>query len=324
MFDHDSLKGKKALVVGDLIVDHYRYLKPTRISPEAPVLIYQPEFDEWLPGGASNVANNLMALGVGTVWLASIVGPDWPSVNPYALNPDVRMPELCLVVDPSRQTTVKERLTHTRQQILRIDKQSKKPASSAAANELIALIAPKVSEADVIVFSDYDHGAMTGDLVFQIMDVAKSLGKPIVVDSKSKEMIKYRGATIALPNSAEAQVMTGLAGHDIISVAKHIFHEMGLSAIGLTLGKEGIMLLQPGQDPKMFSPLDPEETVIDVTGAGDTVTSAVAAGFALKMTYDEMLVLANVAAGVVVLKRGVATATVPEILAAAASHGIVL
>lgn len=323
-FDFDRLKDLRILVVGDMIVDHYRVLSPKRISPEAPVIIFQPCSSQWLPGGAGNVANNLISMGVGTVHLAVAVGDDWEKVNPYVLG-TAPSPSLSIVNDAGRVTTVKERLITNRQQLCRIDLQSNKHISLKAASEYIAIVQPLIKDCDVVICSDYDHGAMIPEVVSDVVLVAASLGKPVVVDSKSKNLSKYNGATIALPNNVEAEVMTGWSGRGRDEVARRLLEEMGLKAIGMTLGAEGIMLRERQgslvSDPEIIPSLDPDEQVVDVTGAGDTVTAAVSVGLALGMTYHQSLKFANIAAGVVVLKRGVATTTIDEIKAAAAAHG---
>ncbi len=303
-----------------MIVDHYRILSPKRISPEAPVIIYQPATAEWLPGGAGNVANNLLTLGVGQVTLAVVVGEDWDDVNPYAIG-SAQSPDLRIVKDVGRITTVKERLITNRQQICRIDHpKNLKTISFEAVSQYLAIVEPIAKDYDVVVFSDYEHGSMVPDVIRGI--IAASGSKPIVVDSKSKHLTKYCGASIALPNNVEAEVMSGMAGQPRETVASYLLGAMGLKAIGMTLGAEGIMLIDgPAGVPQVIPSLDPDEQVMDVTGAGDTVTAAVSVGLGLGMTYHQSLKFANLAAGLVVQKRGVATTTIAEIMAAAAAHG---
>ncbi len=305
-----------------MIVDHYRILKPKRISPEAPVIIYYPSESEWMPGGAGNVASNLMALGVGRVGLAVVVGEDWDQVNPYRF---CAQPGLRIVKDEGRITTVKERLITNRQQICRVDIQSDKDISHAAAVAYMRIVEPLVQDCDVVICSDYAHGAMIPMVVKSIIQLSAFHKKPVVVDSKSKHLTMYRGATIALPNNVEAEVMTGLAGRPRDVVAGYLIDTMSLSAIGMTLGAEGIMLIEKTAEgttrPIIIPSVDPTEQVLDVTGAGDTVTAAVAVGLGLGMTYHQSLKLANLAAGVVVQKRGVATATLEEINRAVATYG---
>jgi len=172
----------------------------------------------------------------------------------------------------------------------------------------------------VIVFSDYDHGTVTKDVAETLVRIAVEMDKPVVVDSKSKEFWKFRGATIALPNNVEAQAMTGMHSASPELIAEHMVSEMKLKALGLTLGPGGILLSTPGGH-KTFPTTNSAE-VIDVAGAGDTVTAAVAIALSVGLDYEQAMVLANLAAGVVVQKWGVATTTVLEICQMAALHGI--
>lgn len=321
--DSNRIRDLKILVVGDMIVDHYRNLCPKRISPEAPVIIYEPQTEEWIPGGAGNVASNLLAMGVCNVVLASVVGPDWEEVSPYKYITG-RKPSQTLVIDESRRTTVKERLITSRQQLARIDIQSNQLISTVAAQELLTRVSSLVLDSDVIVFSDYDHGVMVQPVVSSLIALSKSLVKPTVVDSKSKDLAKYKNATIALPNHIEAALMTNMSGSPKEAIARRLLDEMKLDAVGMTLGPDGILLMRVDGVPKRFPSLGTSELVVDVTGAGDTVTAAVAIGLGTGMTYDDAMVLANVAAGVVVQKRGVATTTLEEVLAAAKAYGVVL
>lgn len=304
---------KKICVVGDVLVDHYRFLKPTRLSPEAPVVVFKPESEERRPGGAGNVTHNLEVLGA-QVRLYSVVGEDWPKVCPD----NWKAPHLCL--DGGRTTTIKERLVTRTQQIARIDTHCGTEASQKAREELAERATEGIEWADVVVFSDYEHGVMAQEVVERL--VAAASDKPTIVDSKSKDTCwKYRGCTIALPNNIEARDMTSLHDFDDSTVGKYIFRHMKLQAVGLTLGSKGIMLFQSTGNPVVYPAIgNTDEEVVDVTGAGDTVTAMVAAGIALGMPYHHAIALANLAASIVVQKRGVATASIEELLEASKNH----
>jgi D-beta-D-heptose 7-phosphate kinase/D-beta-D-heptose 1-phosphate adenosyltransferase len=167
---------------------------------------------------------------------------------------------------------------------------------------------------------------MTPDFISTIMKEAIRLGIPTVVDSKSKDtMTKYKGCTMAVPTKKEVMafnsVPTDLSSQDL---AAYVRNEMDLKALGLKMGAEGIMLALPGQVPEIYPPLadDPEEEVADVTGAGDTVAASSAIGLAMGWDFPYIVRFANVAAGVVVRKKGVATATPKEIQSAATRAGV--
>lgn len=310
MYDESRAASKKVLILGDIVVDHYRVLDASRVSPEAPVLIFRPKHEYRLPGGASNVANNLVAMGVPKrqVLLCSVGGQNWNSFCPATP---------VLVQEKGRPDTVKERLVTNRQQIARIDIQSDRPISNSSAGKLIDLITPELKDADCVVFSDYHHGVMRGVLVDPIVELCRAYGVPTVVDSKAPDTVaKYRGCTIAVPTYKEARDFTGLSGLSEYELAEYLVVEMELGAIGMTLGPRGIFFRDSSLAPgSIYPPLeqDVKDEVVDVTGAGDTVTAAVALGLSLGLPYDHCITMANVAAGIVVSKKGVATATYREI-----------
>lgn len=303
------LKDKRILVVGDMIIDHYRILKAKKLSPEAPVLIFEPDTEEFKAGGAGNVVTNLIALGVINTKLATVLGS---SGNNIPLLPE----QSIAVIEEGRKTTVKERIITRRQQIARIDIQSSQPISSSSAHILFEQIKEDLKIIDAIIFSDYDHGVCIPDLVRPIMDIVKARQIPIIVDSKARDTLsKYKGSTIALPNMDEAKMITKLDEFDDADIARYLMRTMNLKAAAITLGPRGI-LLTTADKTEIFPPLHENinQEVIDVTGAGDTVAATVAAGLVLNMSFEEIMELANITAGIKVQKRGVATATPEEIM----------
>jgi D-beta-D-heptose 7-phosphate kinase/D-beta-D-heptose 1-phosphate adenosyltransferase len=311
----NNIKHKIFCVIGDVIVDHYRIVTPTRISPEAPVMIFDPVGEHKVPGGAANVANNLISMcgSAERVVLFSVVGQDWGQVtNTGFLSCKTR-----LQYQPDRLTTVKERIVAKNQQIMRIDKQSNRPADMQYIDRLVSDVLDFLPNVGVVIFSDYRQGVMTEYLVSRIITEANRLGVPMVVDSKSVDTIrKYKGSTIALPTGTEAKSFEGMPQDmSLEDTAKYLVKQMKLDAIGLTMGKDGIMFASGSIGPTIYPPLaeDTEEEVVDVTGAGDTVTAAVAMGLSMGWSYDRTIKLANVAAGIVVRKAGVATASWEEI-----------
>ncbi len=321
-----DLSKKRISVVGDNIVDLYRFCKAKRLSPEAPVPIFEPLYKEYRAGGAANVASNLRALGVGHVHLITVFGTDnYNSIPSEDLNK--MFPEGGILgFEKNRLTTIKERIVTRRQQICRIDSQSGKPILSSTANSLFEAAKEFLIKSDAIIFSDYDHGTCISELVSLVLNLAIAKGIPTIIDSKAKDTIlKYKGSTIALPNMDEARMMTNLGNIDDEKVAKYILYAMALKAAAITLGPRGIMLAENG-NVETYHPLDSNvnNEVVDVTGAGDTVAAMVAAGLTLGLKYWQIMKLANVAAGIKVQKLGVATVTQQEILAAIETHNIEL
>jgi rfaE bifunctional protein kinase chain/domain len=308
-FIRQEIAKKKFCVVGDVIIDHYRMLKATRLSPEAPVPVFQPTSEKFIAGGAANVANNLMAMGAGKVTLVAAVGEDWDSYWPRTRCSC----ETRVVKVEGRMTVVKERLLAKSQHIARIDL-SEQPAVSERDSAAVAdKAADALGEADAFVFSDYAHGAMPKSMV---LSVGKKLrgGKPMVVDSKAKDTVsKYTGFTIALPTFKDAVNFTGMYDYEEVDVAKFLLKSMHLQAMGLKMGPKGILLMTQ-KGPEIFPATRADEEIVDVTGAGDTVAAMTTIGLSLGMSFESCMWLSNIAAGIVVHKQGTATASLDEIV----------
>lgn len=306
--DLASFKGKKVLVVGDYIVDHYRFLSPKALSPEAPIVCFKAEHEELRHGGAGNVAMNIMALGGQPTLLSSFSLSDAPAI-PF--------PVVAIENGPARRTTVKERLLTTRQQVARIDKQSNVPISPAAAGEMVQAARKLLDQADVVVFSDYDHGVMVRELVRPILDMAMAMHKPSVVDSKALDTVsKYKFCTLAVPNENEAKaICSSRSGAAILAEEMSVL--LGGSSVAVTCGPEGVFLYL-GHGPfadKYYPAHVGTGRVVDVTGAGDTFTATCAMGLSAAMQMDSIIHLANLASGIKIGKLGVASVSPEEIIA---------
>ena len=311
-FVRREIGNKSFCVVGDVIIDHYRMLKATRLSPEAPVPIFQPVGDKFIAGGAANVANNLIAMGAKSVSLVAAVGEDWDQYWPKT---GCGCQAFVLKVH-GRKTVIKERLVAKTQHIARIDPTDGQPfISNDDADSLVGMTKDMLSQSDVVVFSDYDHGAMPSRLIDQVM--AAVGGKPTVVDSKSKDTTsKYKGCTLALPTFKDAVHFTGMYDYEEVDVAKFLFKNMKLKGLGLKMGPKGILLVTE-KGVETFPATRSDNEVVDVTGAGDTVTATTAIGLTLGMSVEMCMWLSNITAGIVVHKQGTATASLDEMLNAA-------
>lgn len=295
----EGLKDNKFVVIGDVIIDYYRHLNPVKISPEAPVIVFSEGLKEYRPGGAANVAANVAAMTGATVKLFGVIGYDWESsLLPW----DKYDIEGFLVVDDSRQTMVKERLVNQKQQVARVDPPINGYVPENIKKKLLGNIIPELKGADAVLFSDYCHGSLSPELCQKVIELVPD-GVPIVVDTKSKDSDKYRGATIALPNDKEARVLVGDEdpGDEGI-LAAMVRMVLGVSAVGMTLGSRGI-LFDDGRR-RLFPSLDVGERAIDATGAGDVVTASVGAALVSGLTMEESMAVANIAAGISVTKWG--------------------
>jgi D-beta-D-heptose 7-phosphate kinase/D-beta-D-heptose 1-phosphate adenosyltransferase len=297
--------GKRILVVGDYMVDEYRFLSPKGLSPEAPIVCFKEEKQERRHGGAGNVAMNLMALGAKPFLLSSFDAKDAPE-----------MPFDNLVVDEyGRKTTIKERLLTTRQQIARIDKQSDTRIGRHTVAKMLdeRAVARFMADVAAIVFSDYDHGVMVEELVLPIMGLAKAKGIPTVVDSKAKDSLrKYRGCTLMVPNREEARVIGGFFGNSVSTMANWLRVAVNSDAVAVTCGPEGVYLEYDGGN-RHFPAAVGDDRVVDVTGAGDTFTALCSLGLAVGLPLDSIMEVSNAAAGIKIGKLGVASVSALEL-----------
>lgn len=297
----------RVLVVGDVILDRFVYGSVQRISPEAPIPVMQAEREIAMPGGAGNVARNIAALG-GQATLLGLVGDDTGAdlLNEImAVEPGISAQ---LVVDETRPTIEKSRFIGSRQQLLRVDREVTREPAAAALDALAAAAGVALQDCDVLVLSDYAKGAVAPPVVAALVAAARAAGKPVLVDPKGRDFSRYRGATLATPNLAEAMLASGLpCGSDleVIAAGRQLLADSGIANVLITRGAAGMTLLQAGDHPPLHLPAEARE-VFDVSGAGDTVVAVMAAALAAGRSLAQAAYLANVAAGIVVGKIGTA------------------
>lgn len=307
----------RVLVVGDVMLDRFVYGGVQRISPEAPIQVMQVERDIVMPGGAGNVARNIAALG-GCATLLGLVGDDTAAdeLNEVlALTPGVAAQ---LVVDESRRTTEKTRFIGSRQQLLRVDRESRAAPAAESLDALVAAAVEAMADCAVVVLSDYAKGVVSERVIVTLLKAAKKAGKPVLVDPKGSDYVRYRGADLITPNQQEAALATGLAcdGNDsVVTAARKLQQGCGIANVLITRGGAGMTLLQQGEAEALHLPAEARE-VFDVSGAGDTVVATIAAALAMGRSLPQAARLANAAAGIVVGKVGTAVVHPEELRAA--------
>ncbi len=302
----------RLLVAGDFMLDEYIWGKVGRISPEAPVVVVQVERETRTLGGAGNVVSNLRALGA-QLDVLGLVGDD----NPARLLKEelVRLgvdPQ-GLLVDPMRQTTRKTRVVGDHQQVVRIDRESAAPAAPYLYEAAESLVAARLPALKALVLSDYGKGTLAPGLVRDIIRLARSRRLPVVVDPKGDDYSAYAGATVVTPNHKELEAAVGqtLAGQeDLMAAGQDLRKRLSLDALLVTQGALGMTLLRA--DGALRLPARTPREVFDVSGAGDTVVAVVALGLASGLDLADAATLANLAAGVVVTKKGTAPILLSE------------
>lgn len=299
----------RILIIGDLMLDHYVWGSVERISPEAPVQILKITQENNRLGGASNVALNLIALGA-KAHICGIVGDDMDGKNIISLLDSAGVNRDLLCVKSDFQSIKKTRFIASNQQVLRVDRESVEMSLDSA---ILGKIAESIKQFNAIILSDYGKGALSVDFTKQIIALANDKKIPILCDPKGDDYSKYANATLLTPNKKEAQIATNIridSRDSLLSALKKMKNDYNLTYALITLSEDGMAIF----DSKLTQIPTLAKEVYDVTGAGDTVISALAFGLCNGMDIYESAKFANAAAAVVVGKIGSAQATCAEIL----------
>ena len=306
----------RVLVLGDVMLDRFIYGSVDRISPEAPIPVVNVERLLDMPGGAANVARNIAALGAHAI-LLGVVGDDaWAGDLRAQLASSAGI-DAHLIVDASRPTSVKTRYVADGQQVMRADRESRDPLAPTIAESLLHEFSAALAGAEAIVLSDYAKGVLSDPVTRAAIDIARRAGKIIIVDPKSKDFARYRGATVLTPNQMELQQACGQecrGDEQVVNGAQRILAQGICGAMVVTRGKDGMSIVQTQGDAVHLSTA--ERQVFDVSGAGDTVVAVLSLGLAVGAGVVDAAALANIAGGIVVGKRGTATVTAAEMIAA--------
>ncbi|HSQ59774.1 MAG TPA: D-glycero-beta-D-manno-heptose-7-phosphate kinase [Acidobacteriota bacterium] len=310
-----DFRGKRVLVVGDVILDRYLWGRAARVSPEAPVLVVDVEREEFRLGGAANVAHNVASLGAVPV-LFGVRGDDVASAALCAVLRERGVdPEAGLVEDAGRRTTQKTRIIAQHQQVLRADEENREPLADSVRARLWDRLEASLAGADAVILSDYGKGVLCAPLLERLLPELVRRGVPTAVDPKEEQFHRYRGVTVITPNVAEASQAWGKrlrSAADLAEAGFGLREKLGAKSVLITRGEEGMSLFD--EEGHTHIPTKARE-VYDVTGAGDTVVATIGAALAARAPLAEACVLANHAAGLVVAHLGTAAATSEELIA---------
>jgi D-beta-D-heptose 7-phosphate kinase / D-beta-D-heptose 1-phosphate adenosyltransferase len=311
----NEFHASRVLVLGDVMLDRFVYGSVDRISPEAPIPVFNIHRFLDMPGGAANVARNIAAMGSHAI-LLGVVGEDDCAYDLRIQLASSATIDARLVVDASRPTSVKTRYVADGQQVMRADRESREWLRADTAECLLAEFSSALPHVHIVVLSDYAKGVLSDVLTGAVIDVARRAGKTIVVDPKSKTFAKYRGATVITPNQMELQQACGQecpADDQVANGANRILGLGVCDAMVVTRGRDGMSVVQAGG--KVTHLPSSKRQVFDVSGAGDTVVAVLALGLAVGADMVDAAALANIAAGIVVGKQGTATVTAGEMIA---------
>lgn len=301
----EQFSGKKILVVGDVILDMYLLGDVSRISPEAPIPVVRVKEEKYVPGGASNTATNVVALG-GLVTVVGLAGKD----NDRAvLVRELQKRQIAFeLFEDGRPTTKKTRVLGQNQQLVRVDYEDTKEINEKTEREIIDYLKRAMSQYDAVIISDYAKGVITEEIARTIIENAKI----VVVDPRPQHKGFYQGATLITPNHKEASQMAALEtnGGDVVNIGKKLVARLG-SDVLITRGPKGISVFE--KDGSIHDIPTKAREVYDVSGAGDTVAASVTLALTAGASLKDACEVANHAAGIVVGKLGTAAVSQDEL-----------
>jgi D-beta-D-heptose 7-phosphate kinase/D-beta-D-heptose 1-phosphate adenosyltransferase len=301
------------LVVGDIMCDVYLWGNIDRISPEAPVPVFESMRSQQVLGGAANVAANLRALGC-EVHLLGAIGCDDTGQCVRHILQQQGIATTWLLDDGTRPTTEKTRLVAHQQQVLRLDQESQAPLSPTLVTRALEHIETLLPQVDGVICSDYHKGVCTSALLRPLFSMAQQVKRPVVVDPKVQDFTLYRGATVLTPNVLEVERASGMhlnTPDALPHAVDRLLQQSRAQAILVTRGKDGMSLFHPPRAPSHI-PAQARE-VYDVTGAGDTVIAVFSMAFFSGLSLLEAARIANLAAGIVIGKMGTAVVSREEL-----------
>jgi D-beta-D-heptose 7-phosphate kinase / D-beta-D-heptose 1-phosphate adenosyltransferase len=311
---------KRLLAVGDVMLDRYIWGEVGRISPEAPVPVVKVTYESTRPGGVGNVAMNLALLGAQTRVIAFAGGDENARLLDEGLRESGVVPEF--LVSTGFPTIVKTRILGGQQQMLRLDRERSDSRPQQDYERLVQCVLTRLPECDALVLSDYAKGTFPPDVCQVLIQAGRRQGIPVLVDPKSPDFSRYRGATTVCPNLSEISAAMRHpdwarrhVSQEPLAAAESMVRDLELDFMTATLSEKGIAVVRPG---KVFTAPAVARQVFDVSGAGDTVIAVLTLCMASGLTPEAAVQLANIAAGIVVGKVGTVPVEKFELLAALA------
>lgn len=311
----EAAREARILVVGDVMLDHYLWGSVARISPEAPVPVVEFQRESHVPGGAGNVARNLADLQVATE-LVGLMGDDHSALRLKKVLKHDQIGCHGLIQCRHRRTSVKTRIIAQRQQVVRVDRESRESVDDRTAVRLLGQIEQRIPRMDAVILCDYAKGVVSQELFDRTKALCRKHGVWLSLDPKPSNQLNAAGVSLLTPNRAEAFELAGMrdsgSRHEPLRAAEKILAEMQPVLLLVTLGNEGMLLCQRGREPLPIPTVARE--VFDVSGAGDTVIASFTLAIAAGATPEEAAIFSNQAAGIVVGKVGTATVHAEELL----------
>ena len=299
----------RILVVGDVMLDQFIWGSVSRISPEAPVPVLDFSRESYMPGGAANVARNLVSLATPTE-LFGAIGNDDAARKLLKLLGEQKIGCAGLVKSAGRHTSVKTRIVAHQQQVVRVDRETRGNLDERTTASLLAEFRKQISRTDAVIVGDYGKGVVTQPLLNEIKGICRERGVWLSLDPKPVHHLNLNGFSLITPNRKEAFELANLlddtrnpnplADRNLMTVAERLLSELRPALLLITLGELGMLLCQRGQKPFHIPTVAQE--VFDVSGAGDTVIATFTLAIAAGASPIEAAILSNHAAGIVVAR----------------------
>ncbi|PID27475.1 MAG: D-glycero-beta-D-manno-heptose-7-phosphate kinase [Candidatus Cloacimonadota bacterium] len=306
-------KGKKILIIGDLMIDHYIWGGVERISPEAPVPVVDVKGEEYRLGGAANVVSNIKSLGADPYFIGLVGNDENGKIlkNLFiekGINPDN------IIADSSRRTTIKTRILAHKQQIVRIDTEDRHFVDYETENLVIERLESLISNTDAVILEDYNKGILSKRIIKHVIARCNELKIPVTVDPKFNNFFEYENVTVFKPNLHELEKNTGLKITDnkqFIEVSCDLMSKIRAEYLLITQGEKGLTVFSDENEPYTIPAFALE--VFDVSGAGDSVIGTLTLCLVSGCDIKESALIANHAAGAVCGVAGISPVT-PEMI----------
>lgn len=316
----DNFKKTKILVIGDIMLDQFIWGDVSRISPEAPVPVVKVEHETTMLGGAANVVNNLVSLGV-NVLLCGVVGDDSSGREIIAKLHELDVDISGIAIEHDRPTSVKTRIIAHAQQVVRYDRETRISLKSETIRGFLDFTLEKKEDLSGIIVSDYGKGVVSRQLMNGVKSVISDCNFPVTVDPNVKNFPLYKDVTIITPNHNQAGEIAGLEivdEKDLKKAGKKLLNKKRCRALLITRGKDGMTLFE--EDGRVTHIESVTREVYDVTGAGDTVIATLTLGIAAGLDMKSAAYLSNLAAGIVVGELGTSTVKINNLKELIATH----
>ena len=309
-----QFKGKKILVIGDIMLDKYIWGEVSRISPEAPVQVVNVLRESYAPGGAANVANNIAALNA-KAFMVGIVGNDNAKDSLISELEKREIDVEGIFTEKNKPTIQKVRVIGRSQQLLRFDYEEKGYVNADTEKNILDFILGKIDGADAVIVSDYAKGVITKNLMEKIIKISMEKNKIVIVDPKPRHKDFYKNSTLITPNHTEAHQMTNLeeeenTDNDAGKMGKRLIKELNSNVL-ITRGEKGMSLFEKNGEITHIPAYAKE--VYDIVGAGDTSVAFLTLALASGASFKEAAIIANHAAGITVGKIGTSTVSIEEL-----------